>query len=72
MFLNLKTSEVAPYVGNSSSVVNLLFARTVSPCYFSKNLLLIVSSLSYTLPPQSCDKKLTAPASVMPIKYLMV
>ena len=60
----------APYVANSSSMVNPLFARTC--CNFSKNLLLIVSSLSDTLPTQPCERKLIAPAGVMPIKYLQL
>ena len=64
---------VAPYVANSSSTVNPLSARTVSPCCnCSKNLFLIMSSLSDTLPPQHRERNLTAPAGVIPIKYLMV
>ena len=65
--------RVAPHVANSSSLVNALSARTASPCCnFSKNLLLIVSSLSDTLPLQPCERKLIAPAGVIPIKHLMV
>ena len=67
------TVSVAPHVANSSSIVNPLFARTVSPCCnFSKILFLTVSSLSDTLLPQLCERKLTAPPGAIPIKYLMV
>ena len=53
--------RTAPQVANSSSIKNLLLARTQSPSVtLSKKPEFSVISLSEALPPQSADKKLAA------------
>ena len=72
-FVNLGISNMAPFVASSKSIVKPLSASTRSHVSNkSRNLHLFVISLSETLPPQPCDKKLTAPAGVIDIKYLIV
>ena len=65
--------RIAPWVANSSSIKNLLSAKTQSPnVTLSKKPEFSVNSLSEALPPQSTDKKLAALDGVLPTKDLMV
>ena len=71
--VNAGMRSTAPLVASSSSTKKPRSANTQSPWVsLSRKPDFRVISLSEALPPQPAERKLTAPAGVIPIRYLIV